>query len=69
MSDNLPAPVTVEQLYLAAIMNELRAIRRKTGRAGPQRPTPTEDEAIEVELREPEPIRERRKVNAARRGE
>ena len=51
--DNLPAPVTVEQLYLSAILAELRAMRRKTARNGPPRPALTDEEAIEVELREP----------------
>ena len=50
---NLPAPVTVEQLYLAAILAELKAMRRKTARSGPQRPVLSDEEAIEVELREP----------------
>jgi hypothetical protein len=55
--DKLPVPVTYEQMYLAAIVSELRAIRRKLGRNGPQRPALAEDEAIEVELQETEPVR------------
>lgn len=57
MTIKLPEPVTYEQMFLAAILAELRAIRRKTGRVAPARPV----EGDEIELREPEPIRMRRK--------
>lgn len=46
MPQELPQPGTASELYLAAILDELRALR--TGR---QRPEPSGDE---VELREPE---------------
>jgi hypothetical protein len=56
MSQPQLEPVTREELWLAEILVELRAIRRKLGRRDPQRP-PTDDEevlgAIEEELRVP----------------
>lgn len=52
---NLPEPVTYEQMFLAAILAELRAIRRKTGRVVPQRPGDgdEQDGFCDVELIEP----------------
>ena len=55
--DRLPRPTSSTDMYLAAILNELRALRAAMA------PAPAEPPAEEVELREPvKPKRSSRKA-------
>jgi hypothetical protein len=53
----LPPPATAAELYLAAILRELRGLRAAT--EGAQAAAPVDRPAAPVELREPAPRRGR----------
>jgi len=60
MTELLPTPATAAELYLAAILRELRGLR--AGHDGAARgPAPAAEPAAAVELREPAPPARRRR--------
>lgn len=55
MNKPLPRPVTTPDYYLAAILDELKAIHAQLDRPEPE-PEPAAVEDAEVEIKEPAPV-------------